>query len=81
MLIGTAVGMVTGIGATLLVSVRLRPDLVIGLVLGLPSVVGLLTILFSSRRWITALGAFLLALAVGWFGTLAAIEVVSGAGR
>ena len=81
MLIGTAVGMVTGIGATLLVSVRLRPDLVIALVLGLPSVVGLLTILFSSRRWITALGAFLLALAVGWFGTLAAIEAVSGAGR
>ncbi|MEO8815971.1 MAG: putative holin [Mycobacterium sp.] len=81
MLIGSAVGMLTGLGATLLVSVRLRPDLVIGLVLGLPSAVGLLTILFSSRRWMTALGAFLLALAVGGFGTLAAIEAVSSAGR
>ncbi|MGH3562095.1 MAG: putative holin, partial [Mycobacterium sp.] len=57
----------------------LRPDVVIALVLGAPSAAGLLLILFSSRRWVTALGAFLLALAPGWFGVLVAIQVVLGA--
>lgn len=78
MLIGTAVGMLAGVGATLLVSARLRPDIVIALVLGAPTVAGLLLILFSSRRWVTALGAFLLALAPGWFGMLVTIQAVSG---
>lgn len=79
MLVGTAVGMVAAIGAALLVSARLRPDIVIALVLGVPSVAGLLLILFSSRRWVTALGAFLLALAPGWFAVLAMIQAVFGA--
>lgn len=78
MLVGSAVGILTGIGMTLLVTAPLRPDAAIVLVLGAPSVVGLVLIFVSSQRWVTALGAFLLALGVGWFGTLAAIQVVSG---
>lgn len=77
MLVGAAVGVVAAIGATLLVSARLRPDIVIALVLGAPSAAGLFLILSSSRRWVTALGAFLVALALGWFGALVAIEAVS----
>lgn len=79
MLIGIALGMVAGLGATVLVSTRLRPDIVIALVLGLPSAAGLLLCLVAARRWLTALGAFLLALAPGWFGVLVAIQAVSGA--
>ena len=40
--------------------------------------VGLLLILVSGRRWVTTLGAFLLALTPGWFAALVAIEVVHG---
>lgn len=79
MLVGTAVGMVAGIASTLLVTAHIRPDAVIALVVGIPSAVGLLLILFSGRRWVTALGAFILALSPGWFGVLVAIQAVSGA--
>ncbi|OBH16550.1 putative holin [Mycolicibacter sinensis] len=78
MLVGTAVGVLTGVGTTLLITAHVRPDAVIALVLGVPSVAGLVLVLVSSRRWVTAVGAFLLALAVGWFGALAAIQAVSG---
>jgi hypothetical protein len=79
MLVGSAVGFVSGIAATLLVHTRVRPDVVIALVVGVPAAIGLLTILFSRRRWITALGAFILAVAPGWFAVLTVIEVVSPA--
>ena len=62
----------------MLVHARMRPDVVIGLVVGIPSVIGLLVILFSGRRWVTMLGAFILALAPGWFGMLVALRVASG---
>lgn len=78
MLVGAALGILAGIGVTLLISAPLRPDVAITLVLGAPSAAGLVLVFVSSRRWVTALGAFLLALGVGWFGTLAAIQVVSG---
>lgn len=78
MLIGTAVGILSGVALTVLVHTRVRPDVVIALVVGLPSMLGLLTILFSGRRWVTTLGAFILAMAPGWFGVLVAIEVTSG---
>jgi hypothetical protein len=39
----------------------------------------MLLILFSGRRWVTTLGAFVLSLAPGWFGVLVAIQAVSGA--
>lgn len=55
----------------------IRPDIVIAMVVGIPSAIGLLVILFSGRRWVTMLGAFILALAPGWFGVLVAIQVAS----
>jgi hypothetical protein len=79
MLVGIAVGVLVGTGAAVLVSARIRPDVVIALVVGFPSAVGLLTILLSRRRWLTALGVFILALAPGWFGVLALIEVTNHA--
>jgi hypothetical protein len=79
MLVGAAVGSIAGIAATLLVGATIRPDVVIALVVGVPSAVGMLMILLSGRRWVTTLGAFILAIAPGWFGVLVAIQVVSSA--
>ena len=79
MLVGVAVGLVAGTGAAVLVQARIRPDVVIALVVGFPSAVGLLVILLSRRRWLTALGVFILALAPGWFGVLTVIEVMTPA--
>jgi hypothetical protein len=79
MLVGTGFGMLVGIAATLVVDATIRPDVVIALVVGLPSAIGMLLILLSGRRWVTTLGAFLLAIAPGWFGMLVALQVVHGA--
>ena len=78
-MIGAAVGVVAAIGARLLVSVHGRPDVVIALVVGIPGAVGLLLVVFSTRRWVTTLGALALAMVPGWFGVLVAIQVASGA--
>jgi hypothetical protein len=56
---------------------RMRPDIAIALVVGFPSFVGLLVVLLARRRWLTVLGALILAVAPGWFGVLAVIEVVT----
>ncbi|BBZ46020.1 putative holin [Mycobacterium parmense] len=77
MLIGSAVGFLAAVAFVVLFHARLRPELVIALVLGLPSVIGLTTILFSGRRWVTTAGAFVLAVAPGWFGALLALQVTS----
>jgi hypothetical protein len=79
LLIGTAVGVILAIGTALLVSARIRPDVVIALVVGVPSVIGMLMVLLSRRRWLTALGAFAIAIAPGWFGVLVAIQTVNSA--
>jgi hypothetical protein len=79
MLIGNAVGLLAGVAFNVIVRVRVHPETVIALVVGLPGITGLLVILFSGRRWVTMLGAFILALAPGWFGVLVAIQVASGA--
>jgi hypothetical protein len=79
MLVGAAVGLILGIAATLLVHAPIRPDVVIALVVGVPSAIGMLLILFSGRRWLTTLGAFILAIAPGWFGVLVVIQVAYGA--
>lgn len=78
MLVGTAVGLLAGVAFTVVIHARIRPDIAIALVVGIPSVAGLMTILFSGRRWVTMLGAFMLALAPGWFGVLVALQVTSG---
>jgi hypothetical protein len=75
-LLGAAVGLLGGTAALTVDHARMRPDVAIALVVGFPSVVGLLVILLARRRWLTALGAFILALAPGWFGVLAVIKVV-----
>jgi hypothetical protein len=77
MLIGAAVGLLAGVGFAVL-HVRVGPEIAIALVVGIPTVTGLATILFSGRRWVTMLGAFVLALAPGWFGVLVAVRVASG---
>ena len=79
MLIGVAVGLLGGTAALAVNHVRMRPDIAIALVIGFPSIVGLLVILLSRRRWLTALGVFVLALAPGWFGVLTVIEVTTPA--
>lgn len=79
MLVGAAVGLVTGIASIVLVDATMRPDVVVALVVLVPSAIGMLMILLSGRRWVTTLGAFILAIAPGWFGVLVAIQVVSGA--
>lgn len=77
MLVGNAIGLLAGVACSVLVRARIRPDIVIAMVVGIPSAIGLLVILFSGRRWVTMLGAFILALAPGWFGVLVAIQVAS----
>jgi Putative holin len=79
LLVGSAVGLILGIAATLVVDAAIRPDVVIALVVGVPGALGMLTILFSGKRWVTAVGAFILAIAPGWFGVLVAIQAVHGA--
>ncbi|MDF3337664.1 putative holin [Mycolicibacterium septicum] len=79
MLVGVAVGLLAGIATTLLVTVTVRPDVVIALVLGVPGALGIVTVLVSGRRWATALGAAVLAIAPGWFAALAIIQVATHA--
>ena len=79
MLVGVAGGLLGAIAAMKLIDASVRPDFVIGLVIGVPSIFGLVLILFSHRAWMTALGAFVLAIGPAWFGALAAIQVVHGA--
>ena len=38
----------------------------------------LVLILSSTKRWMTALGAFLVAVGPGWFGALVAIQAAHG---
>lgn len=78
MLVGAAIGLLAAVTSTLLITATVRPDLVIALVVGVPGAVGVVTILCSGRRWVTTLGAFILAIGPGWLGTLALIEVVNG---
>ncbi|MDT5209328.1 MAG: hypothetical protein QOF67_1743 [Mycobacterium sp.] len=79
LLVGAAVGQIVGIATMLLVNATVRPDVVIALVVGVPSAIGMLMILLSGRRWMTTLGAFILAIAPGWLTVLVVIQVVNGA--
>ncbi|HXY65446.1 MAG TPA: putative holin [Mycobacterium sp.] len=78
-LVGVAVGLLGGTAALTVDHAHMRSDVAIALVVGFPSAVGLLVTLLSRRRWLTALGVFILALAPGWFGVLAVIEVTTPA--
>lgn len=78
MIVGVALGMMGALLAAVEITAPVRPDVVIALVVGIPGVVGTLTILMSGRRWVTALGALVLAVGPGWFGALAALQVATG---
>jgi len=78
MMVGTGVGLAAGVAMTMLVTARIRSDVVVGLVVGVPSIAGLILILTAKRRWATALGVFLVAVAPAWFGALVAIEGANG---
>ncbi|OAN32606.1 putative holin [Mycolicibacterium iranicum] len=78
MIIGVALGMMAALIAAVEITATVRPDVVIGVVIGVPSVIGVSMILFSGRRWVTAVGAMILAIGPGWFGALTAIQVASG---
>jgi Putative holin len=79
LLVGTSVGMVAAIAATLVIHIHLRPDVAIALVVGIPSASGLVLVLLSAKRWVTTVGAFLLAVGPGWFGVLVAMQAVHSA--
>jgi len=78
MIVGLALGMMAALSAAVEVATPVRPDLAVGLVVGTTGTVGLLLILFSRRRWVTAVGAMILAVGPGWFGALTAIQVAAG---
>lgn len=78
MIVGVAVGVISAVAALVEVTATVRPDLLIALVVGVPSVIGMLTILLSGRRWVTAVGAMILAVAPGCFAALTAIQVAAG---
>lgn len=77
MLIGAAVGLLAGVGFAGTAHPSVRPAFALASVVGIPTAAGLVTILFSGRRWVTMLGAFILSLAPGWFGVLVALQVTS----
>ncbi|WP_156687717.1 putative holin [Mycobacterium sp. Marseille-P9652] len=77
LLVGAAVGLLAGVACSAM-HAAIRPEIAVGLVVGIPGVLGLLTILFSGRRWLTTLGAFVLALGPGWLGVLVALRVSGG---
>ena len=74
---GCVAGQIAAIVAKLAVDVTVRPDLVVALVIGVPSALGLLLVLASGRRWVTSLGAFILAIGPGWLSVLLLLQVVS----
>jgi len=78
LLLGCVSGQIAAVVAKLMVDATVRPDLVVAVIVGLPSLIGLALVLSSGRRWATALGAFVLAMAPGWLSVLLLIQVVSG---
>ena len=78
LLLGCVAGQISAVVAKLTVDATIRPDLVVALVVGVPSVVGLLLIMAAGRRWVTSAGAFVLAMAPGWLSVLLLLQVVSG---
>lgn len=77
LLLGCVAGQIAAVVAKLTVHATIRPDVVVALVIGVPSVIGLLLVLFAGRRWVTAAGAFILAMAPGWLSVLLLLQVVS----
>ena len=77
LLLGVVAGQIAAIVAKLAIDATVRPDVVVASVIGVPSVLGLLLIACSGRRWVTTMGAFILAMAPGWLSVLLLVQVVS----
>ena len=77
LLLGVVAGQIAAVITKLAVDTTLRPDVVVAMVIGIPSVLGLLLIACSGRRWVTTAGAFVLAMAPGWLSVLLLIQAVS----
>ncbi len=78
LLLGCVAGQISAVVAKLIVHATIRPDVVVALVIGIPSVIGMLMVFASGRRWGTALGAFIIAVGPGWLSVLLLLQVVSG---
>ncbi|WP_197513892.1 putative holin [Mycobacterium sp. E2462] len=78
MLIGSAVGFLAGVACKVVVHAAVHPGVAVAAAVGVPSVVGLTMMLLSGRRWVTTLGAFIVAVAPGWLGVLVALRVSAG---
>ena len=78
LLLGVVAGQIAAVIAKLALHATIRPDVVVALVVGVPGILGMLMILASGRRWVTALGAFVLAMAPGWLSVLLLLQAVSG---
>lgn len=78
LLLGCVAGQIAAVVTKLAVDSAIRPDLVVALVIGVPSALGILLVLFAGRRWVTSLGAFILAMGPGWLSVLLLVQVVSG---
>ncbi|MBU3685526.1 MAG: hypothetical protein FGM25_03880 [Mycobacterium sp.] len=78
LLLGCVAGQIVAVVAKLVVDSPVRPDVVVLLVIGIPSLIGVALVLFSRRSWVTAFGAFVLAVAPGWLSVLILLQAVSG---
>lgn len=78
LLLGCVAGQISAVVAKMVVDATIRPDVVVALVVGVPSVIGMLVVVSSGRRWVTALGAFIIAIAPGWLSVLLLLQGVSG---
>ncbi|MCG7596581.1 putative holin [Mycobacterium sp. C3-094] len=78
MLIGVALGVAGALFVAGEVSTTLKPAAVVALAVGIPSLLGTLTILVSGRRWATAVGALVVAIGPGCLGALTAVQVAAG---
>jgi hypothetical protein len=77
MLLGVVAGQIAAVVAKLSLHATIRPDLAVALVVGIPGILGMLMVLASGRRWVTALGALITAMGPGWLSVLLLIQVVS----
>ena len=77
LLLGVVAGQIAAVITKLAIDTTIRPDVIVALVVGVPSVLGLLLIVCSGRRWVTTTGAFILAMGPGWLSVLLLLQVVS----
>ncbi len=77
LLLGCVAGQIAAVVTKLAVDTAVRPDLVVALVVAVPTVLGLALVAASGRRWVTVMGAFVLAMAPGWLSVLLLIQVAA----